>query len=124
METQKVSVFFNKVGDECENVSAIERTIPKTAAPGRAAVEELLRGLTFQEQSQYSTNINSGVTIQKLTIENGVAKVDFSSLLNAGVAGSCRVLGIIAQIEKTLLQFPTITSVSISVNGQVDALQP
>ena len=31
---------------------------------------------------------------------------------------------IIAQIEKTLLQFPTVTSVVITVDGEKDPLQP
>ena len=42
-----------------------------------------------------------------------------------GVAGSCRVLAIRAQIESTLKQFPSIKKVVISVNGRTgEVLQP
>ena len=126
METMQVSVFFGKYGkDECENVSEIKRTVQKTQAPARSALEELLIGPYIKENAEYFTNINSGVKIQSLTIENGVAKVDFSKELDENVAGSCRVLGVRSQIEKTLKQFTTVKSVVISVDGEVDEiLQP
>lgn len=125
METMQVSVYFNGPGQECENVIAVKRSVQKTTAPARAALEELLRGPYFSERSNYSTNINSGVVIQSLTIADGVARVDFSDLLGASVAGSCRVLGIRAQIEKTLMQFDTVKDVVISIDGRTeDILQP
>lgn len=125
MDTMQVSVFFNKFNQECEDVTAVKRLIQKTNAPARASLEELLRGPYFNERQDYSTNINSGVRIQSLSIDNGVAHVDFNDLLETAVAGSCRVLGIRSQIEKTLLQFDTIKSVVISIDGRVDdILQP
>ncbi|MEK7664434.1 MAG: GerMN domain-containing protein [Patescibacteria group bacterium] len=126
MEPMQVSVFFGKYGkDECEKVSEVKRTIQKTTAPARTALEELLIGPYIKENTEYFTSINSGVKIQSLTIENGVAKVDFSAELNKNVAGSCRVMAIRSQIEKTLLQFSTVKSVVISVNGRTeDILQP
>src|SRR3989344_5532669 len=114
MDTMQVSVFFNKFNQECENVTAVKRLIQKTDAPARAALEDLLRGPAYEERQDYSTNINSGVKIQSLSIQNGTAYVDFNDLLETAVAGSCRVLGIRAQIEKTLLQFDTVKSVVIS----------
>ncbi|MBM3206307.1 MAG: hypothetical protein FJZ43_01665 [Candidatus Staskawiczbacteria bacterium] len=126
METMQVSVFFGKYGeDECENVSEIKRIVQKTQTPARSALEELLIGPYIKENTEYFTNINSGVKIQSLIIENGVAKVDFSKELDENVAGSCRVLGIREQIEKTLKQFATVQSVVISIDGEVDEiLQP
>ena len=63
--------------------------------------------------------------IQGLTIENGVAKVDFSEQLEFQVGGSCRVAAIRAQITDTLKQFPTVDSVVISIDGRTeDVLQP
>ncbi|MCX6760220.1 MAG: GerMN domain-containing protein, partial [Candidatus Nealsonbacteria bacterium] len=69
--------------------------------------------------------INTGVKIQKLTIENGIAKVDFDEQLENGVGGSCKVSAIRAQITQTLKQLSTVMSVIISINGRTeDILQP
>lgn len=130
-ETITVRVFFgNKIFDpgalDCSKNFPVERTIPKTLAVGRAALEELLKGPTEDEKAQgYFTSINPGVKIQSLTIENGVAKVDFDEQLEFQVGGSCRVTAIRSQIINTLLQFPTVKEVIISINGRTeDILQP
>ena len=123
-----VNVYFTNERDsqECENVSGVQRIIPRTQQTARAALLQLLRGTTTDEEKNgLRTNINKGVRIQKLNIEKGVARVDFDDTLQVGVAGSCRVLAIRAQIIQTLLQFDTIDSVVISINGKTeDILQP
>lgn len=110
----------------CTNMFPVQRNVPKTTAVGLAAVTELLKGPTDAEKAKgYSTNINPGVKIQKLTIENGVAKIDFNEQLQYQVGGSCRTSAIYAQITKTLKQFPTVKKVVVSINGQTeDILQP
>ncbi len=127
----KVSVSFpNKQLDpnmlDCSKVFETKRAIAKTLAVGRAALEELFKGPTAEEKKAgYFTNIPAGVTIQKLTIENGLAKVDLNEKLEQGVGGSCRVDSIRAQITQTLKQFPTVQNVIISINGRTeDILQP
>ncbi len=126
----KIKLFFNnsKMDPEfsCNKVFGVEREVPATQAVARAAIEELLQGITFVEKEQgYSTSINSNVKIQKLTIENGVAKIDFDEQLEFQVGGSCRVSAIRAQIIETLKQFSTIKSVIISINNQTEGiLQP
>lgn len=130
--TMAVFVYFTDPAQQnlapkydCGAVWGATRFVPKTAAPARAALEELLRGPTDQEKVLYPTSINSGVVIQKLTIENGVAKVDFNNQLQNGVGGSCKVTAIRAQITRTLQQFSTVKSVVISINGKTeDILQP
>lgn len=127
-ETMTVKAYFgnSSAGTECEKVVSVSREIPKTVATGRAALEELLEGPTASEKnSGYTTAINPGVKINSLTIENGVAKADFSEQLNMNVAGSCRVNAIRAQITETLKQFSSVNEVIISVNGNSeDILQP
>ncbi|MBI2610099.1 GerMN domain-containing protein [Candidatus Giovannonibacteria bacterium] len=130
-EKVKVKVFFgnNKEDpqvNDCNKVFAVEREIPKTTAVGRAALEQLLRGPTLSEkEAGYFSSINDGVLIQWLLIENGVAKVDFDEQMEYQVGGSCRVAAIRSQITETLKQFPTVKSVSISINGRTeDILQP
>ena len=120
------SRFVNEPYFDCSRTIAVERQVPKTLAVARTAVEALLRGATQEEINQgFISNINSGVRIQNLTIENGVAKVDFDEQMEFQVGGSCRVAAIRAQITETLKQFPTVNSVIISINGRTeDILQP
>lgn len=110
----------------CNKVFPILRSIVKTQTPARIALEELLKGPTEAEKLHgYFTNINQGVTIQKLSIENETAKVDFAKKLDENIGGSCRVLAIRAQITETLLQFPTVHDIIISIDGRTeDILQP
>ena len=129
-EAIKVKVFFNnnQMDPEfsCNKVFAAEREIPKTQAVARAALQELLEGPTDTEKTKgFMTSINPEVRIQKLTVENGIAKVDFNEQLEFQVGGSCRVAAIRAQIAETLKQFTTVQSVVISINGRTeDILQP
>ncbi len=130
VEAMAVKVFFNnsKMDPDfsCNKVFPIERSVPKTQAVARAALEELLRGVTdLEKDAGFFTSINSGVKIQSLTIENSVAKVDFDEQLEFQVGGSCRVAAIRAEITETLKQFSTVNSVIISINGRTeDILQP
>ena len=111
---------------DCSHTIVVERQVPKTSAVARAALEALLRGALPEEINQgFVSNINSGVRIQSLTIENGMAKVDFDEQLEFQVGGSCRVAAIRAQIVDTLKQFSTVNSVIISIDGRTeDILQP
>lgn len=126
----QVKVYFNnnKLDStlSCEQVFSVNRTVAKTQAIARAALEELLAGPTDEEKAAgFDTTINPGVVINSLSIENGVAKVDFSDELEKAVGGSCRVSLIRKQIEETLKQFSTISQVLISINGRTeDILQP
>ncbi len=130
LETMTIKVYFNndKLDPEfsCNKVFPVEREISKTQAVAMASLKELLKGTTQgEEEKGFFTNINSGVKIQSLTIENGVAKVEFDEQLEFQVGGSCKVSAIRAQITETLKQFPTVDSVIISINGRTeDILQP
>ncbi len=129
-ETIKIKAYFNNDRLDpqitCYKVFPVAREIPKTQAVARAALEELLKGVTDQEKAQgYLTSINPGVVIQKLDIIQGVAKVDFDETLERAVGGSCRVTAIRSQITQTLEQFSTVEQVVISINGRTeDILQP
>jgi len=127
--TSFVSVYFGRYGessttDECNKVYVSERIVPKTQEIGKAAITELLKGPNEAEKSiGLFTSVPEGVALQSLNIENGIAKADFNGALNAG--GSCRVSMIRAQIENTLKQFASVSSVIVSVDGNSEeALQP
>ncbi len=128
--TMSVKVYFNNNKLDpvisCNKVFATERQVPKTEAVARAAIEELLKGPTDAERLQgYFTGINPGVKIQSLTIENEAAKIDFDEQLQNQVGGSCRVSAIRSEITETLMQFSTVKSVIISINGESETiLQP
>ncbi|MDP1538822.1 MAG: GerMN domain-containing protein [bacterium] len=129
-ELMTVKAFFNNDNLDpefsCNKVFPVEREIVKTQAVARAALEELLKGATDVDREQgFFTSINPNVKIQSLTIENGLAKVDFDEQLEFQVGGSCRVAAIRAQIRETLEQFPTINEVLISIDNRTeDILQP
>jgi hypothetical protein len=127
-ETVIVNVYFGKSGndDTCTKVFSLEREIEKTEAVARAAIEELIKGPTAEEkQAGYFTGIKSNTKINKLTIVDGTAKVDFDEALEEGVGGSCMVSEIRQQIIQTLMQFETVKKVIISINGRTeDILQP
>ena len=120
------SQFVGEPYFDCARTAAVERWVPKTLGVARGSLEALLQGATQGEIDRgFFSNINSGVQIQRLVIENGVAEVDFNEQLEFQVGGSCMVTAIRAQITDTLKQFPTVDSVVISINGRTeDILQP
>lgn len=126
----KVKVFFsnNKLDPEisCNQVFPVEREVSKTPAVAKAALLELLAGIKPEEQKAgFFTSLNPNIKIQSLSIENGVAKVDFDKQLEANIGGSCRVSAIRAQIVATLKQFSSVEEVIISIDGRSeDILQP
>ncbi|MBI3332377.1 GerMN domain-containing protein [Candidatus Peregrinibacteria bacterium] len=129
-ETTTVKIFLgHETADPnapCDEVYGVERTVPKTTSVAMRALEELVKGPmeTESDEAMFSA-LPEGVNVLSVTINNGVARAVFSPKLNE-VAGSCRVQAIRAQIEETLLQFPTVTSVQIAVQGVPDeeVLQP
>jgi hypothetical protein len=131
-DTMTVKAYFiNQDRDpqrlDCSRVDAVSRMVPRSVAAARVALEILLAGTTESEkQAGFITVINPGVTVASLSIQDGVAHVTFSQELQENVGGSCRVTTIRSQIEQTLLQFPSVTSVRISVEGYADdeVLQP
>ena len=129
VETMMVKAYFNNnVMDpevSCTKVFAVDRQVPKTTATANAAISELLKGPTDAEKSQgYTTTIPVGSKLNSISIINGEAKVDFDATTESG-GGSCSMASRVAQITQTLLQFPTITSVKLSINGRTgDIFQP
>ena len=111
---------------KCDTVYPATRWIEPTPAIARAAITQLLRGITPAEsRASFTTSINEGVNLNSLIIEGGVAKADFNENLTKMVAGACRVGAIRAQITETLKQFPGVNSVVISVGGKSEGvLQP
>lgn len=112
---------------DCSVVFPVRRAIRTDAGgEGRAALEALLKGPTDEEkEAGYFTSLPEGVSLESFAMAKAEARADFSGELRA-VAGSCRVQSIRAQVERTLEQFPEVTSVAISIEGgdPDEALQP
>lgn len=130
-QTQIVKVYFNNdkldPSVSCDKVFPVERYIKKTSGAARAAIEQLLLGVTaFEKQLGYSNNLpTEKIIIKSLKIDNGIALIDFNNALQQGVGGSCRVTAIRAQIIETLKQFDSVQKVVISIDGKTeDILQP
>jgi spore germination protein GerM len=129
-DTVAVQVYWgNSVLDPeaaCSAVFAASRFVPSRTQIYRAVLEELLRGPTAEEKERgYFTSVPHGARVRSVAAdERGVVRADFTEELGR-VAGSCRVIAIRAQIERTLAQFPEVRDVVISVNGRTeDILQP
>jgi hypothetical protein len=123
---RRLAVYFPKQADNDVTFLQVVRDVPSTAAVGRAALDELLRGPTAEEQAlgMYSP-IPPSTRLLSLRIENGVAYADFDKKLEAGAGGSVRVMAIRRSIELTLKQFSTVQQVVVSVEGKTEAvLQP
>lgn len=123
-----VQVYFSRTGDdeiEWPKTKPVLRIIPKTTKVGTAALEELLKGPTAEEKADgYTTNIPSGSKLNSLVIVNGEARADFNATTESG-GGTTSMLARTNQIKKTLLQFPTIKNVTISIDGRTkDIFQP
>ena len=125
----KIMAYYNILGkNECENVVSRERVIEKKYDSDVInTVRGLLTPLTDLEiKSGLITSIPNGTYLRSIDIVDGIAKVTFSSHLK-NLAGSCRVLAVRAQIEKTLLQFSFIKKVNICIDqncNQAEILQP
>ena len=117
---------FDPQGMECSRVYPVSRVVERTEAVARAALEELLRGPNDQEKARgYFTSLSADVRMRDVQISQGVAHVDFGPELGSDLAGSCQVESAGSQIRQTLLQFPTVRSVRITIeNRDSSPLQP
>lgn len=129
LEKTTIQLFFSDMNKdpqalECGKTYSVSRVVPKVSGIAKKAIEELLKGTTTDENlAGIKTNIPKETILQSISIEGGVARVDFNLAIQTG--GSCRVAAIRSQIANTLRQFPTVSEVVISVNGNSDeALQP
>jgi hypothetical protein len=127
MATMTVKTYWTvaESAEDCARVEASEHRIAKTVATAHAALSQLLAGPdTTDVANGYGTSIPKFTTLKSIGIEDGVAIAEFSHAIEAG--GSCRVAAIRAQIESTLKQFPTVTTVVIRSEGKTaaEALQP
>jgi spore germination protein GerM len=118
--------FLNQKTDpdllDCRNVQPVTRTVPKTKAVARAALEELFKGVTSEEEKlgfvSFSAENTKGI-LKSVKIKNKAAYINFTERVyeQMGVATTSCGGGFFASIEQTLLQFPTIEKVFYAIEG-------
>ncbi|MEO5928043.1 MAG: Gmad2 immunoglobulin-like domain-containing protein [Patescibacteria group bacterium] len=125
--SKKVAVAFVESGGahlDCSKTKAVTRTVCADASTAQdVALYELLAGPTTAEQaSGLETELPVNVTYPGRDVLTAVGPVDynFDYTLDAGVAGSCRVTAIRAQIADTVGK-----NAVIGIDGRTeDILQP
>jgi spore germination protein GerM len=121
-KAQTIKVYFYHDPGEYIDLAPVTRVIRSTA-PARAAIEALLTGPTAEEQKRGFDGLASAseFAIGKLTIKNGVARINFvASRTWAGFPGDIAPARFKKAVELTLKQFPTVRRVIVSLNGDVN----
>ena len=128
--TTTVKVFFHseKLNPEmadCNKAFPTKRTIPKTTAPARAALDELFKGATEEEKAKgfwsFDPESTTGI-VKSLNVKNKAAYLNFTkrAFETLGNATTSCGGGFFAMVEKTLTQFPTIKKVYYAVEGNTN----
>ena len=101
----------------------VNRIVPNDGAPLRAAMTQLLLGLTPEEaragmQSAFSAY--TAGTLRGVVVENGVATLDLTrGFERTNNFSTTHMSGIVlSQISDTVLQFPEITKVEYTIEGK------
>lgn len=121
-KAQTIKIYFYHDPGEFIDLAPVTRVI-RSAAPARAAIEALLAGPTAEEQTRGFDGLASAseFAIAKLTIRNGVARINFvASRTWAGFPGDTAPARFKKAVELTLKQFPAVRRVVVSLNGDVD----
>ncbi|MEO7539395.1 MAG: GerMN domain-containing protein [Pyrinomonadaceae bacterium] len=127
--TVTIKVFFLNTNndpdlEDCRAVKPATRTIPKTSGVAKAALEELFKGVTAEEESKGFTSFSPDETsgaLKSINIKQGAAYVNFNKVVyeKLGSATSSCGGGFFSSIEATLKQFPTIKKVFFAIDGDV-----
>ena len=122
-----VKVYLVAVGDNgkrgkkigCEDsLVPVTRTVAKTPAPLKAAIEELLSMPSESTDAPGLQNFWKGrnLRLQSVSIQQHTATIHISG--EVFVAGICDEPRIIGQIEETARQFPTVKRVKVFIGKQ------
>ena len=100
-----------------DSLIPVEVEIQPTQGVLKAALEALLsvKSQYYGESGLYNALYQSDLQVESVSIDSGKASVYLTGSLKMG--GECDTPRIQAQLEKTVLQFPTVTDAAIFVNG-------
>lgn len=130
---QLVDIYLIAIGDNgqggipigCgDSAIPVKVEIAPTQGVLRAALEKLLsiKDQFFGQSGLYNVLYQSDLQAQDVSINNGVAHIELVGTLM--LAGECDSPRVQAELENTIMQFPTVTSAEIFLNGKtlVEAL--
>jgi spore germination protein GerM len=129
-DTMTIKVYFHneklnpEMGD-CNKAFPTTRTIPKTTAVARAALDELFKGVTAEEKAKefwsFEPETTAGV-LKSVRVARGAAYVNFTNLAleKLGNATTTCGGGFWPMVEKTLMQFPSIKKVYYAIEGDTN----
>jgi len=121
---RQVRVYFPRDGNphprDPFNLQFVVRQVA-TAAPARPALEALLAGPTSAEKRRRLRALDAGgLAVGGLVIGGGTARVDFVSRGGKRWAGDLSPAEFRQAVERTLKQFSTVRSVTVSVDGKTN----
>lgn len=119
-----VSVFLScGTPDTPVQLVEVERVVPADGAPLRAALDQLLLGVTPAEDQAGFRSIFSSFTasgLRNVTIADGIATIDltrgFHDTNNFGTSASSGVVA--AQLIETVFQFDEIVGIELMIEGE------
>jgi hypothetical protein len=123
----KVKVFLIAIDDNGksgkklgtgDSVVPIEVTVEPTNAPLKAALNKLLsiKDRIYGQSGLYNPLYQSNLILERVTIENGEAKIYLTgNLMLGGVLDNPRVK---AQLEEIAFQFTSVQKVSVYINNK------
>lgn len=120
--------FTKESGGErrgCDRVVMVDRNVPRTQATLTAAMNELFSLDEFEVDGwqHFIAETNETLSFDRATVSDGLASVYLSGELS-GLGGTCDDPRAMIQIEETALQFSTVDSVAIYLDGERTDLRP
>jgi hypothetical protein len=119
--SSRIKVYFVKSG-QCGSVVSVDRLIDASKSAVRSGIEEMIKGPSPAEvESGFATAIPSTSKIRSLELREGAIYVDFNAeiLKNGPVCSSATVR---RQLTEMIMQFPGISKVIISTDGEETSL--
>jgi hypothetical protein len=124
---QLVGIYLIGIGDNgqggiligCgDSAIPVQVQIEPTQGVLRAALEKLLsiKDQFYGQSGLYDALYQSNLQVDGVTITKGKANVQLTGTMQ--LAGECDNPRVQAQLENTVLQFPTVTSADIFINGK------
>lgn len=121
-----VRIFFSPESNPtCANVTPVRRDVPDTRAIATAALHELFKGPTAQEEARGLGSFFGPDTtglLRSVHVTDGVAYVDLDDITHINnVSTSCGSSMFLAQMDATLKQFPTVRQTVYAMEGDPEA---
>lgn len=116
---KSVKVYFYHEPGEYIDLAPVKRSV-SLVSPARAAITALLGGPTAAERARGFDGLASAseFSIGSLKIKNGTARINFVvSRTWAGFPGDTAPIRFKKAVELTLIQFPNVRRVIVTLNG-------